>query len=34
MLVAQGEAAFSKWFGISPSAGVMSAQVIEKQPIY
>ena len=30
MLVAQGEAAFFKWFGIAPETGVMRAQVFEK----
>ena len=30
MLVAQGEAAFYKWFGVEPESGVMRAQVIEK----
>ena len=30
MLVAQGEAAFIKWFDISPEVGLMRSQVIEK----
>ncbi len=30
MLVAQGEAAFFKWFGVEPEAGVMRSQVIDK----
>lgn len=30
MLVAQGEAAFLKWFGVEPEAGVMRAQVVDK----
>ena len=30
MLVAQGEAAFFKWFGIEPETGLMGSQIIEK----
>ncbi len=30
MLVAQGEAAFFKWFGVEPETGLMGSQIIEK----
>jgi shikimate dehydrogenase len=34
MLIAQGEAAFFKWFDMMPAKNVMGAQVIEKQSIF